>query len=366
MPRVDADVLETFTLDLLGALGMPSDSARAVSASLVEADVRGHRSHGVRLVPTKYADEIDTGRIDPVARPNVQLDDGGLAVVDGDWAFGHLVGRTAVDVAVEKAGTHGVSVTGLKHTSHIGRIGEWAERTTDAGCAFLAYVCNPGNNWVAPAGSGQRRFSTNPIAMGIPTYDALEFPLVLDFATSQVAYGKVRKHVAEDEPLPEGWVVNRAGETVTDPREIAGTDDWALLPLGGRTAGYKGFGLAVMSELLATHVTDSTTSGAAEVTWGNHAVFVVMDLERFTTRERIVERTAEIAAYVRETDFSAGLGPGSAARGDRTLLPGEAEHLMSQRRRAEGVPVSTEDVAALTDLARRHDLGEDSFPPTFR
>jgi len=366
MPPIDRNTLDVFAQEILRALGLPSDSAATVSASLVEADVRGHQSHGVRLLPAKYADEITTGRIDPTARPSVELDSEAYAVIDGNWSFGHLVGRKAVDVAVERARDKGVSTVGLKRTSHIGRIGEWAERAADSGCAFLAYVCNPGNRWVAPAGSGQRRFSTNPIAMGVPTFDALEFPLVLDIATSQVAYGKIRKRVAENKPLPDEWVVGRDGDAVVDSGRIAESDDWALLPLGGRTAGYKGFGLSFMSELLATHVTDSTASGADDVTWGNHAVFVVIDLERFTTRERIEERTADIAAFVRETDFSADLDLGAGARGDETLLPGEAEHRTARKRRLEGVPIPDVDVAALVELARRYDLGEGDIPPAFR
>ena len=366
MPSIDRDALDVFARETLRELGLPSDSAAAVSTSLVEADIRGHQSHGVRLLPNKYADEIATGRIDPAAQPSVESGGEGYAVVDGNWSFGHLVGRKAVDVAVERAQENGISTVGLKRTSHIGRIGEWAERATDSGCAFLAYVCNPGNSWVAPAGSGQRRFSTNPIAMGLPTFDALEFPFVLDIATSQVAYGKIRKRVAENKPLPDEWAIGRDGEALVDSSRIANGDDWALLPLGGRTAGYKGFGLSFMSELLATHVTDSTASGADDVTWGNHAVFVVIDLKQFTTRERIEERTADIAAFVRDTDFSANLNPGAGARGDQTLLPGEAEHHTARKRRQEGIPIPDVDVASLVELARRHGLEEDEVPPAFR
>jgi uncharacterized oxidoreductase len=366
MLRIDPDTVAEFAEEILVGLGTPPERATDVAASLVAADLSGHTSHGTRRLHSKYARETESGRIDPAAEPTVERADGLAATVDGRWAFGQLVGRTAVDAAVERAEEHGVGLVGLKRTSHIGRVGEWAERACDAGTAFVAFVANPGSEWVAPPGSAQRRFSTNPVAAGVPTFDALGFDLVVDIATSQVALGKVRERAAAGHDLPAEWAVDEAGESVRDAARFDADGEGALLPLGGRTAGYKGFGLSMLSELLAANVADGSVSGMDEVIWGNHAAFFAVDLDRFTSRDRVAERAAAMAAHVRESDYSADLPPGAASMGDETLLPGEAEHLSRERNRADGVPVSGADAAALGDLARDVGLDEGSIPEPFR
>jgi uncharacterized oxidoreductase len=226
--------------------------------------------------------------------------------------------------------------------------------------AFVAFVCNPASAWVAPAGSADRRFSTNPIAVGAPTFGALPFPLVVDVATSQVAHGKVEARAAAGEDLPEEWLVGPSGDPFTDADAYRTEGEGALLPLGGRSAGHKGTGLAVMSELLAANVSDGWVSGMDDVVWGNHAAFVAVDLAAFTTEERAAERAAAMAAHVRSADSAAGVGPGDAAAGEGVLLPGEAEHRARRERRAAGVPLSAADAAALCDLARA--AGVDDVP----
>lgn len=366
MPTVEPATLTAFVEEILVGLGTPPARAAAVTESLVLADLSGHTSHGTRRLQSKYAREVEEGTIDPAAEPVVKREDGLGAVVDGQWAFGQLVGRLAVDTAVELADEHGVGLVGLKRTSHIGRIGEWAERACDADKALVAFVSNPGSQWVSPPGSAQRRFSTNPISVGVPTYDALEFDIVVDIATSQVAHGKLRERAAAGHDFPPEWVVDESGESIVDSRRFDEDDVGAMLPLGGRVAGYKGFGLSMLSELLAANVSDGTVSGMADVVWGNHAAFFAVDLDRFTTRERTAERAAALAAYVRESDFAADLGPGAAAMGDETLLPGEAEHLTRERHRADGVPVSEADAASLGDLARAAIVEESAIPAPFR
>jgi uncharacterized oxidoreductase len=362
MPRIDPEHLRVFVEELLSTLGTTTYNSEAVAASLVRADLRGHGSHGVRQIPSKYAAEIDEGQINPDADPAVTYEDQTSATVDGQWADGHVVAGKAVDTAVRKAGESGIGLVGLRQTSHIGRVGEWAERATEAGMAFVGFVCNPGSQWVAPPGSARPRVSTNPIAIGLPTFEALEFPLVVDMATSQVAFGKVKKRLAADNSLPDEWVVS-ADDGDVNLADFRSTDTAAIRPLGGRTAGYKGFGLAVMTELLAANITDGTVSGMDDVVSGNLAVFLVIDLERFTTRERIVERAASMAAHVRGTDASLE-APG--AMGDETLLPGEAEHITTQRRLDSGIPFSPADVDALIELARETGVDEaivtDTFP----
>jgi len=228
MARIDPDALEAFVADLTASLGAGEADARRFADSLVAADCCGHSSHGSRLLPAKYVPEIDEGKIDPGATSRVERDDGVFVTVDGQQAFGQLAARDAVEKGIATAGEHGIGVVSLRNVSHIGRVGEYGERAADAGMALVGFVSNPGSRWVAPPGSGQRRFSTNPVVVALPTFDALPFPLVLDMATSQVARSKIRERAVADEPLLDDWVIDQSGSYVTDGNAFE-AGDGALL-----------------------------------------------------------------------------------------------------------------------------------------
>lgn len=362
MVRVDSRELRRFTEALLVELGVPNRSAEQVAESLVDADLHGHGSHGVRRIVSQYAAEIEAGRIDPTAEPIVESDACAVGRVEGRKSFGHLAARTALDLCVQKADTHGAGAVGLKGSTHIGRIGEWIERGTSEGKVVLAFVCNPETKWVSPPGSAQRRFSTNPIAIGMPTFDAVGFPIVVDIATSQVASGKIAKYAAAGEKVPSDWLIAPDGDELVDPNRYVEAGEGALLPLGGRTSGYKGFCLALLSELLAATLSDGDVSGMDCSFGGNQAAFLAIDPERFTSRERTVERAAALAAYVRETEFLDVVSRETEISDDYALLPGEAEHRSAKRRRDEGIPLSRNDARSLRDLSRRHALRDDLVP----
>jgi len=359
MPRLDADALRSFASRLLESVGTPPDVAVRVADSLVAADLAGHGSHGVHRIPW-YAERVADGEIDPGADPGVVTETPVTAVVDGRFGFGQIVGRHAVDLLAGKAGEHGVAAVGIRNGSHLGRMGEWAERAVDEGLVFASFVNSQGQGGqVAPPGSARRRLGTHPLAFGIPTFGALEFPVVMDMATSQVAHGKIGERAAAGEPIPEGWTVDADGEPVTDPdayEDGAG----ALRPLGGAVAGYKGFGLAVVAELVAALVGGGETFGMeTDAPWSNGAAFLALDPAQFLPPEAARERVAALAAYLHATERSPAVTDGIAAKGDdETLLPGEAEHRTRQAYRENGVPLSAGEVDRLSALARDHGLGD--------
>jgi uncharacterized oxidoreductase len=358
MVRIERAELLAFAEALIEAEGAPRSVADPVADSLITADLRGHVSHGVRHLAGKYHREVEDGRIDPAAEPTVVADGDTWTQIDGNDAYGQLVGRVAADAAIETARETGVGVSTLKRTSHIGRVGEFAEMAAAEGMVFTAYVCNPGSAWVAPAGSADRRFSTNPIAFGVPTFDGLDFDFVMDIATSQVAHGKIRVAAAAGDPVPDEWLVDESGSSMREATRFENDDVGGMLPLGGLTAGYKGTNLSVMSELMAANLADGTVSGEEDLVWGNHAVFTAIDLTRFTTPERAAERAQAMADYVRSSDFSAGHGPGAAAKGDDLLLPGEYEHESEADHRARGIEMQAADAARLRSVAADLGVGE--------
>ncbi|MEF8841332.1 MAG: Ldh family oxidoreductase [Haloarculaceae archaeon] len=363
---IGVDRFEAFSTRLLGASGAPEDIAARVAESLVLSDLRGHHSHGTRRIPSYVSDSLDRRDdgygIDPTARPTVDSEGPTHALVDGQDGFGQLAGQRAVDLAVEKARENGVAMVGVRDATHLGRIGEWSERAAERGVMFAAFVYNHGRV-VAPPGSAQRRYSTNPVSYGIPTFDALEFPIVLDVATSQVANGKTAEFAARGDPLPEAWTITEDGGSVTDARAFR-DGAGALLPLGGLVSGYKGFGLAMVAELLGGIGSDAPVHGEAETNRGCAGTFLAVDPTLVTTRETIEERVLALGEYLAATEFDGAIPMGPVAYGDEALLPGEPEHLTERACHEHGIPLSDADVATLCDLAVEHGL-EDAIPAAF-
>lgn len=350
--RVDASGVESFVTDVVTALGARREVAAQVAESLVTADLRGHNSHGVARA-VLYAEMIDDGAIDPTATPEVVREDDTTANVDGRSQFGQVVGRKAIEVGVEKANDAGVAAVGVRDAAHLGRIGEWSERVASEGLVLVAFVNTQGGaQTVGPAGSADRLLSTNPISVSVPTFDALEFDIVLDIATSQVANGKIYEKEAADEQIPEGWTTKANGEPVLDPHDFIENEIGAMLPLGGRVSGYKGFGLGVIVELLASNISDGIATGETDPEWFNNAAcFLFVDPRRFTSRERIEERVTAFADRIRSATRSSDIPVGVATKADRALLPGELEHQTTVENRQKGIELPAATIKELNEFA---------------
>lgn len=353
--HISQDKLRDFIESIYLQLGATNDTSSIVADSLVEADLRGHNSHGVQL-SMFYADKIREGSIDPSAVPNIDEKANKGTIIDGKFGFGRVTGRYATDVIIDQAKETGISIVGIKDGNHIGRMGEFAEIAANKGYLFIAFTKAEGK-FVAPPGSTERRISTNPLTMGVPTYGELDYPIVLDIATSTVANAKTIEKQMANEPMPEGWAVSNFGEPLTDA-EAFQDGEGALLPLGGQIAGYKGFGLATMVELFGSIIGDGPVAGQREhVETVNTASFIAIDPENFTTRESIKTRIRDYEDYIKSAKPSPEVSPGVAAKGEKALLPGEAEHLTAEERRNKGIPLSDGVVQNLNELAA--DVGID-------
>jgi len=375
MDGVDPERLEGFVTDACRTLGATAAVAETVASSLVAADLRGHGTHGVMRLPN-YVDRARGGDIDPAATPEVRTPSATTAAVDGRCAFGQAVGRRAVEAAVELAGggghetggpserrSGGVAVVGIRNATHLGRLGEYAEYAATRGLLFVGGTSGT-TQVVAPAGTARRRLSTNPVAFGVPTGGALEFPVVLDVATSQTAYGKIRERLRTGDPVNEGWTVTEDGRPVRDAAAVA-EGEGALRPLGGAAAGHKGYGLSVVIELFAALVGDSEVVSQADRSGGNTAFFVVIDPSTFTTAGARDERLASLAAHLRDVEPAPGVSTGAAAADEVGLLPGEPEHRTAAQRRASGIPLRRGVAATLVETADELGL-DDSLPEGVR
>lgn len=353
MPRISQAELSAVVEEILIAVQTPEDIARTVAEALVEADLHGHHSHGIRMIP-KYVERIRQGMIDPAARPEVVYETENAVTIDGHSTLGQYTAQAAIERGLSKSKAKGIAIVGIQHGTHLGCIGTWARRTTTAGAGFLAFVCNPTSTYVAPPGTAEGRLSTNPVAVGLPSFGALSYPLVLDMATSQVAFGKVAEAAAAEESVPDEWAGPYEGKP--DPEQIV-NGPGTLLPLGGTVSGYKGFGLAVMSELFASTIADAVVSGEPEAEYGNTAAFIFVDPLQFTTEERIEERITAFREYVLSGEPNDKLSIGHAAKGETLRLPGEPEHRDKTKQIADGINIRSADAKKLQMLTT--DLGLD-------
>jgi LDH2 family malate/lactate/ureidoglycolate dehydrogenase len=241
--RFTASHLHDVARRLFVAAGTPVHIAETVAEILVNANLAGHDSHGVLRIPA-YLRRIAEGQLAPAAEPERVRETAGMLLVDGHKGFGHYATRQAMAWAIEKARQTDVCCVSLIRHGHIGRLGEYAEQAARAGCISLVTTgaARPDGELVVPFGGLTGVLSTNPIAVGVPTGD--DVPFIMDFATSVVAEGKVQVARSRGAPLPEGWILDKAGRASIQPEDLY--DGGHLLPFGQ----HKGYGLGVLVSLL--------------------------------------------------------------------------------------------------------------------
>lgn len=337
MPTLSAQALHSFTARLLTAAGAPANIAQDVAASLVKTNVRGHDSHGVQQL-MKYVGKIHDGTLIPSARPTVESRRGAVAIVDGHWGFGQVIATYGADLASEIAHEHGVGVVALRRINHIGRAGEYAERLAAQGMIgiVLASGASAGGS-VAPFGGRQRLFGTNPMAWAVPTSDG-KAPLVLDFATSGIAIGKIQLARDQGAYLPTGMLLTSDGEPTTDPRAF--DNGGILLPFGL----HKGGGLALMLEIIPTLLCGFAPASSPNYHPGNPTLVMALEIDFFTERSVFV---AEVDALLARVSAATPL-----ADVERVLYPGEPEHHTASERSITGIPIpesTWEQLLALAD-----------------
>lgn len=359
MVQIDAEELTSFAASIIEAFGSPPHIAEAVAESLVAADLRGHGSHGVRRLSTLYATMIADDELDPTVEPSTTQDGPTTASVDGHQGWGHYTGLQATEIAIEKAQSHTVGVVGVKNGAHMGRIGEFAERGAEEDMIVLVHVNTGGSGKnAAVPGTTDRNISVNPYAVGIPTFEALDFPLVLDIATGQVAHGKIMKRALAGKELPEDWAIDDTGAPLHDAQAYE-DGVGAILPLGGEQFGHKGAAFSLALELVAGLIGDSPVHGEeAPYRVNNGAAIVAVDPEWFMDREACADRVATLAEHLRGLDYDPELVTTPGRESDHPLLPGEPEYELRRDREANGIPMDKGAIANLSETAADHGVSD--------
>jgi uncharacterized oxidoreductase len=329
--QIAADRLRQLAATILAAAGSSTQEAQKVAVRLVDANLTGHDSHGVIRVP-QYVDQVRDGIIAINQSAEVVHETDTVTVLDGRFGYGQIVGEQAVQAAIDKARRHGIAMSALRRSAHLGRLGDWAEMAAAAGLASLHFVNASGIPLrVVPHGGRDGRGTTNPIAIGIPVEGS--GPVVLDFATSAIAEGKVRGARNKGVEIPPDCLVDADGRPTTDPNQLYADPPGHLLPFGGATSGHKGGALWLMCDLLAGGLSGGVCSrppeGAAR--FSSSMLSIAIAPEAYGDAGEI---GAEIRRHV---DFVKTARP--RAPGAEVLLPGEPERGVRAERLANGITV---------------------------
>lgn len=348
---VDAGALRAFSERVASAMGAPPAAAAETARHLVSANLSGHDSHGV-LRWSQYAGELDAGHLRPAAPTELLREAPVTALFDAGRGFGQPSTMVATEWALARAREHGLAAAAIRHSMHIGRLGEYTERLAEAGLVGIVTVgvAGAGSGTVAPFGGAARFLGTNPWSMAVPA--AGRPPLVYDAATSTVAEGKVRLAKATGVRLPPGLVRDAAGEPTTDPALLY--EGGSLTVLGGDVAGHKGHGFSLASALIGGLAmiadVEPTPAGCMRRPdeWGTRlaGVFVVaIDPAAFGDAGEYRERTAAVLDDLGEVTPAPGV--------DHVLVSGDPERASRRRRAAEGIPIAPATWFELGEVARR-------------
>lgn len=333
MPQVSAEALTAFSSRLYRATGAPPDIADYVAETLVRANLCGHDSHGV-LRHQAYLRQVKEGEIIPARRPRIRRRHGAIAVVDCRRGFGQAGARYGMALLRGMTREHGVAAVALAECNHIGRLGEYAAWLAEQGLAGLVMVGCPGAQ-VGPWGGREAVTGTNPMAWGVPTSRG---PLVLDYATSIVAAGKMHVYSDRGEQIPEGWVLDAEGQPTRDPDELF--EGGMLQPFGT----YKGYGLNLMMALIPVLLAGTVPSGAEGADpRDNPTLMLALSIEHFGGLERFTRLADELRERAHEIRPAEGH--------DGVLLPGEPEEQTMRQRQREGIPVPQPVLETLQALA---------------
>ncbi|MBB5422138.1 putative oxidoreductase [Paraburkholderia sp. JPY158] len=346
-PRIPADQLHGYVRAIWQRAGSAPREAELIADHLVAANLTGHDSHGVGMIP-RYVESLADQQLQLNRHADVVKDAGAVLTVEGGKGFGQVIAFEAMERGIERARRLGICAVGLRGAHHIGRIGHWAEQCARAGLVSFHFVNVAGDPLVAPFGGADRRIGTNPFCAAYPRPG--KPPLVLDFATSTIAFGKTRVAYNQGKHTPPGALIDHEGVPTLEPKVMHEAPFGALTPFGG----HKGFGLAAMCEIFGGALSGGFTTHADTLVT-THAIIncmlsVIIDPAAFDAPDAQAEADAFLA-WVKASPLAAGT--------ERIYEPGEPERVKRAQREAAGIPIDAATWTQIHSAARAVGMSED-------
>lgn len=336
---ITADALRDFAREIIAAAGSLPAEAQEVASHLVEANLKGHDSHGVGMI-SAYVKNVRAGHLHPNRHATIVSETGSIAIFDGNMGYGQVTAREATEWAIAKAKATGLAAFTLRNTHHVARVGAYGEQAAASGLISIQFVnvlIAPGR--VAPFGGIAGRFGTDPVCITFPGTDKVP-PVVLDFATSRVAAGKLRVAMNEGKKLPPGVLLDEQGHEATDP-SVFYRANGSMLPFGE----HKGSGLALACELLAGVLAGG---GAMQADIPNRGIkngmfAIVLDPARFGDMAWMRQEMETLIGWVKSSPPRPGV--------ERVMVAGEPERRSREKRLETGIPVDANTWKELREAA---------------
>jgi LDH2 family malate/lactate/ureidoglycolate dehydrogenase len=360
--RIPFDTMEKFMVDVFICAGVPEEDAKICADVLITSDKRGIDSHGIGRLKPIYIDRIRTGQINPKTKIDVIKDGPATAVFDGNNGMGQVIGRHAMQAAIDKAKKYGMGMTTVRNSNHYGIAGYYALMAVKNG--MIGITGTNARPSIAPTFGVENMLGTNPLTFGMPTDE--EFPFVLDCATSITQRGKIEIYARQGKKLPEGWVIGIDGQSKTDAISVLGElveGSAALTPLGGigdETAGYKGYGYATVVEILSSALQGGAflksllgfqDGKLAPYRLGHF--FMAVDIGAFTEPDSFKKTTGDILRTLRASKKMPGQ--------ERIYTAGEKEYLAWLDRKDSGVPIDEVLKEEILELQKEFGLDQYKF-----
>ncbi|MCB2053841.1 MAG: malate/lactate/ureidoglycolate dehydrogenase [Geminicoccaceae bacterium] len=346
--------LRTLITAIFVEAGCPDDEAERIAYFLSKANLTGHDSHGVIRVP-RYVEWLGTGRVRAGQHVETLVDTPAITLLDGKHGFGQTVGPEACRIGIDKALANGVAVVALRNAGHLGRIGDFAESAVEAGLVSIHFVNVHSSLLVAPFGGADRRTSTNPIAIGVPTSDGK--PFILDFATSMVAEGKVLVARQGGKPVPGDALISPEGRMTNDPDVLygpgpdPGSPDPTKGPGAMRTFGeHKGSGLSLACDLLAGALGGSGANCGEVGLFHNGMLSIYLDPKMFGGEQQLRDEAQRYVDYMRSSRPADPAAP--------VMVPGDKERKLEAERTRDGIPLPDHTWNAILGAARSAGLSD--------
>jgi LDH2 family malate/lactate/ureidoglycolate dehydrogenase len=335
--HVEPEPLLDFATAVYRQTGMPEADARLVADTLVQADLWGHQSHGVMRLGWYHA-RLKAGVCEPVARPELVVDAGAIAVIDGHDAMGQVLTAHAAREAIARAKRHGIGAVALRNSNHFGTAMYYSLMGSREDCVVM--VTTNASPAMAPWGGREKRVGTNPWSLAAPA--GRHAPMVLDIANTAVARGKIYLAKQKGTHIPAGWALDTFGAPTTDAvKAVAGL----IAPM----AGHKGYAIAVMMDMLSGVLTGSAFGAAVQGPYqsenrsGCGHLIVALNIAAFMLAAEFGERMEQLIAQLKSTPLASGNA--------EIFYPGELEARSAVRQLSEGLVLPKQTIADLDNLA---------------
>lgn len=332
--RYKKEDLLDFVIRYMTKLGVPAEDAKIVGKVLICADIRGVESHGLLRLASYYGSRISKGWIDPLTPWKIVTETPNTALIDGANGCGQVVSYKAMQLCIEKARTNGLAAISVRNSNHYGIAGYYAMMAMRKGMIGISLTNS--QPLVAPTYGKTAVLGTNPIAVAAPSNK--KHPFVLDMATSAVAYGKIQLYEKKKEKIPVGWGIDEQGQVTEDPSKIKPGGHGALLPLGGMeiTAGYKGYGLSLLVEILCAALSGGNylslvgSPGKPDPTGVAH-FFMAINIDAFRPLFDFKNQIDDMITLLKSSPLAEGR--------DEILIAGEKEFELAEYNDKHGVPI---------------------------